>query len=88
MCPPIQPRGVENRAAALLRGVNRLGSLTEQTCNVSWPSGILDEMNMHYQVSCEHIFWIISLLFFLTTRVYEQAFSSSVDVDYSYLQRL
>ncbi|XP_032776705.2 transmembrane protein 98 [Daphnia magna] len=49
MCPPIQPRGVENRAAALLRGVNRLGSLTEQTCNVSWPSGILDEMNMHYQ---------------------------------------
>lgn len=49
MCPPIQAREVEVRAAALLKAVNRLGKLTERTCHVSWPSAILDEMNTHYQ---------------------------------------
>lgn len=50
MCPPIQPRNVANRAAALLKAVSRLGKLTERSCNVTWPSGILNEMNTHYQV--------------------------------------
>nr|CAH0106142.1 unnamed protein product [Daphnia galeata] len=49
MCPPIQPRDVELRAAALLNSVSRLSKLTERTCNVSWPSAILEDMNMHYQ---------------------------------------
>jgi hypothetical protein len=51
MCPPIQPRDVELRAAALLNSVSRLSKLTERTCNVSWPSAILEDMNMHYQVT-------------------------------------
>lgn len=60
MCPPINPRLVENHAKALLQGVHGLVQLTQSTCGVQWPMLLLDEMNQHYQdlrdISQQHKF--------------------------------
>ena len=58
MCPPINPRLVENHAKALLQGVHGLVQLTQSTCGVQWPMLLLDEMNQHYQVENNRVLFL------------------------------